>query len=171
MPEVKFTGRVLVSTRIRRLVNRLNKGVRESFGQKRIENLIIRRTKDRFAPPGSSARAARTPAGRPWEPLHSSTRERRRVNVTGRELLVDTGQLRNSIRVLSGTLANAVGTPSGLGVNIGSNDPKAAIHQRGGVNEQGRMVPARPFIGISQADVAAVDRAVTRIMRRNTRGL
>lgn len=65
---------------------------------------------------------------------------------SGAKPLLDTGQLRNSIRV-SGVSDSAVTVSAGGG----SRQRIAAIHHFGGMAGRGRKaaIPARPFMGVS----------------------
>lgn len=93
-----------------------------------------------------------SPDGTPWTPWSESYAATRHG---GQSLLQSEGHLRDSIQyqLLSDNEAE---------VAAGSNLAYAAIHQFGG-EEVGKNVPARPYLGLSDADVddlAAVARAV-----------
>lgn len=100
-----------------------------------------------------------TPDGQSWKPLtlaaiisrarrHApSGMKKRRGKTLARfsanaKPLLDTGQLRNSIKTLS---------VSGDSVIVGTRLPYAAIHHFGGNAGRGRKaaIPARPFMGVS----------------------
>lgn len=100
------------------------------------------------------------PDGASWKPLSAASilsrarrhapagyRKRRAQTVarfaSGAKALLDTGQLRNSIKVLRANAAEAV---------VGTKLPYAAIHHFGGKAGRGRKVtiPARPFMGLSR---------------------
>ena len=124
----------------------------------RIPQTIIDRTKDRF-------RTKRGPDGRRWKALSRKWDfSRTRGNPNRGDILVDTGDLRDSIGVTS-----KFGTATGLGFRIGVDAEqrgKAATHQRGGVSPYtGRRIPPRRFLGISPQDATIVERLVKRIAR------
>jgi len=95
-----------------------------------------------------------SPSGEPWKPSRRAERE-------GGRTLVDSGRLRDSI----------THEVSGNSVSVGTNVVYAAIHQLGGtiraknakglaiptpsggvVFRQRVRIPARPFLGVSEAD-------------------
>lgn len=81
------------------------------------------------------------PDGKPWQ------RSKRAAKDNG-QTLVDRGHLRDSIAFKAGPHE----------VAIGSNDVRAAIHNFGGRTGRGgkTILPARPFIGLSQGDLAGL---------------
>lgn len=104
-----------------------------------------------------------TPDGQRWRPLTAAAiigRARRsapaglkkrraatlRTFSTGAKPLLDTGLLRNSVRIASVTDSTATVSAGG-----GKRDRIAAIHHFGGLAGRGRKVriPARPFMGLS----------------------
>ena len=99
-----------------------------------IGEYLLEATEDRFV-------AQVDPAGRPWAPLSPryKTQKRRRQDL----ILVLDGYLK-------GTLAKRV---SAARLEIGSNRIYAATHQLG---DEGRNIPARPFLGLASADKAEI---------------
>ena len=104
--------------------------------------------------------AQTSPDGSAWKPLSAASilsrarrhapagyRKRRAQTVArfagGAKALLDTGQLRNSIKVLRVSSTEAL---------VGTRLPYAAIHHFGGKAGRGRKVtiPARPFMGLSR---------------------
>lgn len=104
------------------------------------------------------------PTGAPWRPLTLSAvvsrarrhapkglKKRREATLarfaSNAKPLLDTGTLRNSIRVASVSDSAVVVTAGG-----GKRDKIAAIHHFGGRAGRGRKVtiPARPFMGVSE---------------------
>lgn len=125
----------------------------------RVKETIIQRTVNRFT-------TQKDPDGRAWRRLKKFGRPPlfgRKLNTNRGEVLVDRGDLRDSIG-----LTGRRGTATGLGFRIGITDPrqigKAILHQQGGVSAlTGGRVPARPFLGISKQDVTIVERLLKKI--------
>ena len=99
-----------------------------------IGEYLLEATEDRFA-------AQVDPAGRPWAPLSPryKKQKRRRQDLI---LVLDS--------YLKGTLAKRV---SAGRLEIGSNRVYAATHQLG---DEGRNIPARPFLGLSGENKAEI---------------
>lgn len=115
-----------------------------------IGSMIVASTQQRFI-------EGRDPDGMPWKPSHRATSENGQTLVLG-------GYLRDSI-------VHAVGRDS---VEIGTNLIYARIHQFGGtiraksgknlrfkvgnrwVSKPEVTIPARPFLGLSEADAAEI---------------
>jgi len=163
------------ASRVRLLLSSLRNGIFESIAKGRIERLILRRTKDRFAPLGANPRAQKDPVGRTWRRLATATRRRR--NADRSAVLVETGALRNSIVVLQKGMGKALGVPSGASSRIGVSpsvlgqrsrpvQEYAAVHQAGTA-----QVPQRRFLGVSKEDARAVEGIIQRIMRRAEAGV
>ena len=119
--------------------------------------LLLRRTLARFD-------REVDPDGKPWPALASETLARRnRANgYPGKPKLVQTGELRASIKLLRGG-EGSVYTNTGAGGRIGIEGDenlvgKARAHQRGYGN-----IPVRRFLGIGRNDVTAVDGLMRRI--------
>lgn len=83
---------------------------------------------------------------------YAKNRARTLARFADAKALLDTGQLRNSLRVQRVTNSEAV---------MGTRLPYAAVHQFGGKAGRGRkvMIPARPFLGLSergQSDILGI---------------
>ena len=118
-----------------------------------VAQLMLRRTQQRFD-------RQVDPEGNPWAPLAPSTLVRRRKGYAGKPPLVRTGALRGAIAIIKGG-TGSVFTNTGAGFRIGVQNPDiaayAAVQSRGS-----RHVPARPFLGVSDLDVRAVDGFIRR---------
>lgn len=163
------------ASRVRLLVNSIQNGVFESIAKGRIEKLIVRRTKDRFAPLGANPRAQKDPVGRSWARLAASTRRRR--NTDRSQVLVESTALVNSIVVLQQGMGKALGratgaasrvgiSPTALGRNGKTVENYGIVHQAGTAS-----TPQRRFLGVSQDDARAVEAVIQRIMRRSETGV
>lgn len=91
----------------------------------------------------------RAPDGTPWAPWSERTAARRGEH---HSLLVYGNHLLTSVQNYT----------EGTTVRVGSNLVYAAIHQQGGKAGRGRKVtiPARPYLGLSDADRDAVEALV-----------
>ncbi|MDX2008261.1 MAG: phage virion morphogenesis protein [Meiothermus sp.] len=112
--------------------------------------------------------AQQAPDGTPWQPLAASTVAPRARDFTksgrirkpaerrmlGRKILIQSARLRNSISHRR----------DGTRVAVGTNVRYARIHQLGGMAGRGRKVqiPARPYLGVSEADRAEIRRILAR---------
>lgn len=83
----------------------------------------------------------KAPDGTPWKPLSPVTLDRRRKKGRGAQILRDTGRLMNSLSYKT----------SGNTVTVFTNVKYAGTHQYGF-----KKIPARPFLGINDADNDAV---------------
>ena len=104
---------------------------------------LVQSTHDRFE-------AGRAPDGSPWKPLSPRTLVRKKGSGILRELAMQGG--------LMGSITYAVGDKE---LAVGTNKVYGRIHQLGGKTGKGGRVtmPARPYLGISDADrteIAAV---------------
>jgi hypothetical protein len=73
-------------------------------------------------------------------------------------MLVRTGKLRGSIKLIRGSVDGATFTNTGGGIRIGIEDPEIAAYAR--VHNRGfpaKKIPARQFLGVSRNDIKAVD--------------
>lgn len=91
-----------------------------------------------------------SPKGEKWQPSQRAAAE-------GGQTLSDTARLRKSI--------NYGATPKE--VMVGSNAVYARIHQMGGKTGKGHKVtmPARPFLGVSDADMAEVRETINDFLK------
>ncbi len=89
-----------------------------------------------------------SPEGEPWAPLAESTKRKKvtkRARRGGDHILRDKGLLYGALTYLAKPTEVAIGT----------NKKYAAIHQLGGTPDMApgpAAIPARPFLGISEAD-------------------
>ena len=130
--ELEIEGLGDVRRRLARLADRLDDPtpVFERIGARLVES-----TEARFD-------ALKGPDGRSWPPLAEKTRRYKRRH-KDRPLTLE-GDLRGSF--------SAEADRSGL--VVGSDRPYAAAHQFGRAESN---IPARPFLGLSDADVALID--------------
>ncbi|WP_413874160.1 phage virion morphogenesis protein [Albidovulum sp.] len=103
--------------------------------------LIENQTKERITTGKAS------PDGVPWAPWSKAYGETRRP---GQSLLLSEGHLLTSIKNYTQGDVAEVGTPLVQG----------AIHQFGGAGAGKPGLPARPFLGLSEADRREIDRLV-----------
>lgn len=90
------------------------------------------------------------PDGMPWQPSQ-------RVLAEGGQTLTDKGRLRGAMTHVARR----------DGVDVGTNVIYGAIHQFGsGDLERPSNIPARPFLGLDEADGRAVERLVERLIER-----
>jgi phage gpG-like protein len=116
--------------------------------------LLLRRTLDRFD-------RETDPDGNPWVPLAKSTETvKRRKGYGDARMLVRTGDLRKSIRLIRGGLGSTF-TNTGAGVRIGVQGSKVAKYARAQNKGYGH-IPARRFLGIGRLDIRAVDALMKR---------
>lgn len=100
------------------------------------------------------------PDGTPWAPWTEATKERYlKRGRSGNSLLQYVGDLTDSVTWDIGPRAEFV--------EVGSNQPYAAIHQLGAADaEPGHGIPARPFLGLSPENRAEIERgALLRLTR------
>jgi len=169
--QIKVRG----ASRLRQLLNSLENGIFESIAKGRIERLIVKRTKDRFAPLGTNPRAQKDPVGRTWKRLATATR--RRTNTDRSQVLVETTALVNSITILQLGMGKALGRATGANSRIGVSP--TAMGERGKPVAEYAIVhqtglgpaPERRFLGVSTDDAKAVEAVIQRIMRRAETGV
>jgi len=154
---INATARLIGADAVKKRIQAVRDFPRSVAQDPRIADLLVERTRDRF-------RTKRAPDGSRWRAL-SRTFFKRKVNPDRADILVDRGDLRDSIGV-----TKRQGLATGFGFRIGVTDPrqrgKLATHQRGGRSAiTGGVVPARPIIGISPQDVTFVERLVKKIAR------
>ncbi|MFO1421184.1 MAG: phage virion morphogenesis protein [Candidatus Competibacteraceae bacterium] len=99
---------------------------------------LLNSTRERF-------RAQRSPAGVPWEALSPAYAQRKRKNRD--KILTLDGRLRGTLNYRAGPDELRIGTPLIYG----------ATHQFG---RPEKNIPARPFLGLSDADRAAIQAAL-----------
>lgn len=168
--QVSITG----ASRVRLLTASLRGGVFSSIAQGRIEKLIVKRTKDRFAPLGANPRAQKDPVGKTWRRLAEATR--RRKNPDRSQVLTETASLRNAIVILQTGMGKALGRATGAASRVGVSpsalsggkrvEEYAIVHQTGTAR-----FPQRRYLGVSKEDAKAVEAVIQRIMARAETGV
>ena len=130
--DIELKGLGEVQRRLSRLAERLDDPtpVFERIGARLVES-----TEARFD-------AFEGPDGRPWPPLAEKTRRYKRKHKE-RPLTLE-GDLRGSFSAEADR----------AGLVVGSDRPYAATHQFGRAESN---IPARPFLGLSDADLALID--------------
>jgi phage virion morphogenesis protein len=130
---------------------------------KQVGEALVSSTIRRFA-------QQRDPEGRPWKPLSAVTiygalRFTKKGQVTKRSERQARGRL-ILIQSASGLRNSISSSASGSKAFIGTNVKYARIHQLGGDAGRGKKVkiPARPFLGVSDADQQEIVRIVTRAL-------
>ena len=165
-----LTVRVRNASRVRRALDDYPTIVELGLARGRVERLLLRRTKERFNPLGSSKTAQRDPSGKKWVSLSPRTRG------NPNRILYRSGTLQESIQVLDRRMSMAaLSTPSGGGFRIGVNPNSpaagyAGVHQNGG-RAGGSRIPRRRFLGVSSADATAVRRMLRDLAARIEGGL
>lgn len=132
---------------VRRVLGRLSQPLGRAVWAQ-IGQTLVASTLDRFE-------RGRGPDDVPWKPS-------RRAAAQGGQTLVDTSRLRDSITFRA----------SGDGVEVGTNAVYAAIHQFGSASDgsKPRGIPARPFLGLDDADRDAIREIVLDAIERRARG-
>lgn len=171
---LNFSFAVTGASKVKTILAGYLSGIQQIFAKDRLENLIVKRTKARFGPPGSHKNAQRTPAGKPWVEL--SPRTKRKYNRNRRQKLVDSKSLVRAIGVVRQNMeGSALQSPTGGGFSVGilpsasqRVQRKARILNFGGFAGRGGQVriPGRRYLGIGNEDIKAVDLMVKRAMRK-----
>ena len=149
-------------SRVRNFFDRQARKVKFAFAKKEIEELAVKRIKMRFEPLGANVNAQRDPSGKLWPRIHPSTVKRRKRNRNRNQALVDTGELLNAIQILRSDLSySRLVSGKGGEITVGVRGParvkaKAILHDRGGRNPRGGIVPKREFLGFSKGDKKAI---------------
>lgn len=153
---VVVTGQAALVARMRRIRNGLPDAI---FGID-IEQLLLRRVLHRFE-------QSVAPDGAQWPALKETTVRRKKWLGSRRpdKALERTEKLVRSIRVISGGTRGLLAASTGIGFRIGVSDHDAAAYGRLHQYGIGDHLPARPFIGISSGDVAAVRAFAQRRLR------
>jgi phage virion morphogenesis protein len=133
-----------------------------ALGGVEVGNVMVERIKKRFD-------TKRGPTGAPWRKLNPMTIRLRKRNKNPRDILVDTGRLRDSIGILGRKRTGLVAaTDAGIKVGVVGNVPYAATMQFGGISSlTGGPVPARPFIGLNSEDVKAIKKVMERRLQQH----
>lgn len=160
-PIIKAT--VTGDQRLKATLAAVTDGLLTAAMARRIEELLLKRTKRRFI-------TKTNPAGVPWAALKGSTLDRRsrKVRAGGWNpsafgiahygILVFEGRLADSIRIIRSGRARFA-TATGAGFRIGTDHPAAKLHQYG---DSARNVPARKFLGVTRRDSSAIERLLLR---------
>lgn len=171
---VLFKFKVRNSSKVKRVLEKYDIAIASIFSKNRLQKLLLKRTKDRFLPPGTNPRAQKDPKGKTWEKLSPNTK--RKINRNRSQVLVETSALWKSIQVVKQRMQGSVlQSPTGGGFSIGirPNDPAnnyARLHQFGGFVGKSR-IPVRRFLGISKEDTLAVDNGVKRLLKKHGIGV
>lgn len=135
------------------LARRLDRVVSEGVSERAMRLIagdLVRSTKRRIA----STKAA--PDGTPWLAWSDDYEARKRPGT----MLKQSGALLRSITSIAGSDT----------IEIGSDDIKSAVHQYGHTVGSGpfagRRIPARPYLGISDDDEAAIHARIIDDVRR-----
>ena len=124
-----------------------------------VGRMLMRTTRARFAARGG-------PDGTPWAPLSETTKARKRRNRG--KILVHEGELKDSSLSFESDRGGAL---------FGSDKIYAGTHQFGRAEQPGlgpflgAAIPARPFIGLSDADEAEIEDIVEDRIRRAAGGV
>lgn len=97
------------------------------------------------------------PDGTPWAPLKPETLARKRIP----KILTERSRLRDSLAYDAEPERLTLYTPVIY----------AAIHQFGGTAGRGAKIPARPFMGLAEDDVAELRRLMTEHLDEHARSL
>lgn len=160
-PQIRFSARWRNEVKVKGLLAQAATAAQLSLAQKRLEKLLLRRTRDRFASLGDNPRAQRDPTGKVWTELAASTlRDHKNPN----QILTKSGDLRLSVKVLGKRMAPGTlfsNTGGGFRIGVSPSSPAAVyagIHQRGRPGH----TPQRRFLGISKEDVESVQGFIDR---------
>jgi hypothetical protein len=155
------TGR---ASRAPQMLRDARKSLKDTFKSGIIEQTILDNIIERLTEP----RKQRDPdTGKAWPKLDKTTVGRRRSNIdTGRVKLVDTGSMRAALKIKKKGLKKTTDTRTGISeigfknVNSASSgvsiDEVAADHHSGREYPNGRILPARPFMGVSKKEGTAI---------------
>lgn len=158
------TGRGRVSKMFKDAADSL----KDTFKSGVIEEQILENIQSRF----DEVKKQRDPdTGKAWPKLAKTTVRRRRFNVAGGRLkLMDSGSMRNKLGVRKKGLSKT--TDSGTGTSTIGYTPAArsksspqftlnsiaADHHLGVIHANGRVLPPRPFLGVSKKEGKAIEK-------------
>ena len=178
MATLDIRGKVTTGRGLRRFFSAFKEAMRETFGRKKIEDIILANHKARFEPAGRSPVAQRTPDRVPWAPITEYTLANRRKNKNPAQALVDTGKLRDAIRIIRTSLKQVVNentrrARARVGIPLGSPQYLKGQRMNAGYTKKGRggvdiVIPAREFIGLDPRTLTAVGRFIDRAFGRVT---
>lgn len=176
MATLDISGRVRVGSGVSRFFTAFKEAMRETFGRRKLEDIILASHKARFEPAGRSAVAQKTPDRLPWAPITEYTLANRKKNKNPAQALVDTGALRDAIQIIRSSLRQVVNENTRRArarVGVPTTSPQYLKGQRMnfGYTKKGRggvdiVIPAREFIGIDPRTLTAVGRFVDRAFGR-----
>lgn len=157
------TRQVQGATALAKKLRTIRANARTALLDGQIMRLLLRNNQERF-------RRQVDPDGKPWTPLSPITVEsKRRKQRAGEALrgsasrvLVQTGALRGAIAILKGINPGGFGINTGAGGRIGIADPDIASYGAKHQTGLGRRLPRRRFLGVSKADIVAVDSLLKR---------
>ena len=135
---------------VNRLFARLKHAGRLAPALRDMGEHLLNTTRERF-----NTQAA--PDGAPWAPLKPQTVRRKKKNAD--KILTEQGELRGSLSYHVGFFSDEL--------LVGSPEKYAATHQFGAPS---RNIPARPFLGLSAADRAAIERIARDHLAKALRG-
>jgi hypothetical protein len=154
--------------RVLKMFEKAAKANEEFFKSGDIENQILADIKSRF----DEVKKQRDPeTGKAWPRLNKITPKRRRKNLGGSKLkLLDTGSLRDKLGVRKKGLKKTTDTRTGTST-IGytpaarsKSSPQftlnsiAADHHLGVIHANGRVLPPRPFLGVSKKEAKGIEK-------------
>jgi len=131
--------------------------VRDVVNDRELAELMLERIKRRFD-------TKYGPDGKRWKPLSQNSRFKRN-NPDRSDILVDSGRLRDAVRIVgarakTGIRANVANVVR-IGVTGGKQGAKAAVHQFGGYSGLAKApIPARPFLGFGVTDVKILQQKI-----------
>lgn len=156
--DVKFKN----NRRTRKMLEDARDAIITPLKDKSFENAVLDSIKERFE---KKAKQRDPDTNKPWAPLKPATRPRRTKGKANVLSLVDTGSLKNSLKIQKSDLAKA-GGPTGVGTaeigfkkTLSKSSPRflvediAAAHQFGERSFVGggeAPLPARPFMGVTK---------------------
>lgn len=136
-----FSVRIDLGTAQRKLAELVRKTARLRPAFLEIRELLIESTQRRF-------KEERGPDGQPWQPLSPRTLKSKKKAGS---------RFPNGILKQSGQMAeNIFGEATDTSLTIGSPEVQSAIQQFGGVAGFSSVIPARPFLGLSDDDIRGI---------------
>lgn len=153
--------------KIRRRIQAIQAGTAVALNPDNLENLLVRRIKQRFD-------RAVDADGRAWPPLAERTVLLKK-NAAHQDPLKRTGLMYDSIRRIRKGSADKFAVSTGAGFRIGVDNEVASVYARLMNNgffhvRAKRWIPARRFLGIGELDRKAVDNHLRRYIIRQGLG-
>ncbi len=159
MSKERVLGRAALIARMRRI----SANMPDIVSGEQVQNLMLRRTLDRFD-------SGVSPENTPWPPLEKSTIERKERGgyPYPKKPLHRTSLLRDSIAIIHGLTTGLLVSNTGLGFRIGVDNAEASeygrLHNRG---EGGQKL--RKFLGVGYLDTESVRALVARNLKKAMR--